>query len=217
MVSFATLCLGTRKDAITWEEGCKNLGFTQALSVRKPRPSIEELAAFFACGAEWLYIGGHFSPNHLYNENGDTDVEFRPTSVLLKTPSGSRSVSHADSFNLHQTARVIVWGGCSVAGVESTVTLMRQLFGEHVLLGFAGLTGTKMVDAMLGGGFIKNNFFKRVKNNTGWTGTCDGAVKAWMDTAAAGYGGGSIENKFRAVDWEGNGRRLTDGKVVGAP
>ena len=36
-----------------------------------------------------------------------------------------------------------------------TMETIRKLFGSHVLLGFAGETGWKMVDAMLGAGFIK--------------------------------------------------------------
>jgi len=215
MPSFATLCLGTRQDALTWQKGCLNLGFTKKVSIRSPRPSLAEIVAFFGCDAEWLYIGGHFIPNYLFNESGDTRIGFNTTSVAIEAVDGKRTISHADALTVNRTAKLVLWGGCSVAGHPETVEVTRSLFGAHVLLGFAGSTGHKMVDAMLGGGFIKNDFFKRLKNNQGWTDTCGGAVQAWMDTAAQGYGRGDAESNFRAFDWNGNGYKLQKGAVVG--
>ncbi len=89
---------------------------------------------------------------------------------------------------------------------------MRTLFGPHVLLGFNGLTGWKMVDAMLGGGFIGagRHFFDRV---VGKDSDAAGVRDAWMETAKFGYGGSDNESKFRAIDPDGREWKLQKGEI----
>lgn len=213
MTTYATLCLGTRQDAVTWEKGNEGLGFTKGISIRKPAPSHDEIKGFFASDAQWLYLGGHFGGNTLYNEADTVSITFEAEQVVAKTPAGDRTLTKAADFKLHTSSRVILWGGCSVCSGEDTVRTMRQLFGPHVLLGFAGLTGWKMVDAMLGGGFLKkDHFFNRVLAH-GKT-SLEGVAKAWMEAARAGYGGARVEGKFRCVDREGQEWKLKDGAIV---
>jgi hypothetical protein len=64
---------------------------------------------------------------------------------------------------------------------------------------------------MLGGGFITNHFFKRVEGHI----TDPVAIRnAWMETALRGYGGGSQEGIFRAVDPDGQEWKLLNRKIV---
>ncbi|HYF08844.1 MAG TPA: hypothetical protein VD970_14570 [Acetobacteraceae bacterium] len=210
--SYSTLSLGTRQDAATWERGCGSIGLTISSSIRKSSPSIAEMKAFFSSSASWIYFGGHFSGMRLYNEDSTASVTFERTQVTLTSGGTSAVVQQGSSdFNLHVSSRVILWGGCSVCSAQNTMQTMRSLFGKHVLLGFAGLTGWRMVDAMLGGGFLKNHLFTRVKATS--TAPAD-VVQAWMGAAKAGYGGGENEVKFRAVDWDGQEWKLEGNKII---
>lgn len=210
----AVLSLGTRKDATTWEKGCRSLGFGVPGPIKKGSPSLDELRAFFRAKPSWLYLGGHFSSSELYNEDRSVGVEFRETSVRLVAGAQSVELKKGTAdFCLDANCDVVLWGGCSVCSSESTIRTMRLLFGQHLLLGFAGLTGWRMVDAMLGGGFIKADasFFGRLRERDI---SADVVRDAWMTTARFGYGGGGNESKFRAIDPNGQEWRLQDGKIV---
>ena len=99
-----------------------------------------------------------------------------------------------------------------MASSTETIGNMRKLFGPHVLLGFSGSTGASMVNAMLGGGFIKrDHFFANLKGDTQ---KLDAVVQAWMKAASWGYGGGAIEGLFRAVDMAGQEWKLAGKKIV---
>lgn len=212
MTPYATLCLGTRRDAATWEAGCDGLGHRRGVSIRAPAPTADALASFFAGDAQWLYLGGHFGGTRLYNEAGTTAVSFGSDAVVVTTPAGERTLTKGREFMLHTSAFVVLWGGCSVCSGDATIRTLRSLFGQHVLLGFAGLTGWSMVDTMLGGGAMRNHFFKRLRD--GGPQTMHAVAMAWMGAAAAWYGKGPNEAKFRAVDWEGQEWKLADGRIV---
>lgn len=209
----ATLCLGTRPDATTWNAGCQSLGFTVAESVCKPEPSDAELDSIFACEAEWLYLGGHFGDNTLTNESGSLEIEFTKDSVkICRTGKEDRVLMKGAGFRLHSSCWMTLWGGCSVCSSGQTIRNIQQLFDGPLILGFAGLTGWRMVDAMLGGGFMhKGHFFDNVRGKTedmvAWR-------TAWMKAAARGYGDGPNETKFRAVDSDGQEWVLEEGKIV---
>lgn len=170
------------------------------------------MKGLFSSSAAWIYFGGHFSGMRLYNEANTTAVTFNRDEVTLESGGGSETVKRGSTnFNLHVSSLVILWGGCSVCSMVSSMQTMRSVFGKHVLLGFAGLTGWRMVDAMLGGGFLKNHFFARIKATS--TNSVD-VVQAWMGAAKAGYGGGENEVKFRAVDWDGQEWKLESNAIV---
>jgi hypothetical protein len=206
---YATLALGKRQDAATWQQGCAALGFNEGVSIRDGSPTAAQLADFFGDNANWIYFGGHFGNSTLMNEDRSTKITFAADKV---TVSSGASFAEGSGFNMYNSSRVILWGGCSVCSGDSTIQILRTLFGNHVLLGFAGSTGWQMVDAMLGNGFIKTDFFDRLVGSKAENG--DKVAAAWMETAKDGYGGGVNESKFRAVDWEGQEWELSGGKIV---
>ncbi len=170
----------------------------------------------FQSRTEWLYLAGHYSGQQLYSEDSDTTVTFNNGSIDVTAQGQTAQLKKSDgTFTLHNHVKVIIWGGCSMLGYEDDVKMMRDLFGpNHVMLGFAGLTGWRIVQAMFGGGFIpkRQSFFARLTARS----TPHEIVCAWMETAQAGYGGGDIENKFRAVDEDGQAWRLSNKRIVKA-
>lgn len=214
MASYATLCLGTRPDAGNWNAGCDLLGMTCAKSVYKSNPSMADVESIFTSGAQWVYLGGHFNQDKLYNHDGSTYVKFFDDRIEIRAGGASKTIERGSAgFNLNETATLVLWGGCSVFTGTATLKKMRTLFAAHVALGFYGLTGMSIVQAMLGGGFIKKpkDFFSRLQASGG--ADYDAAVGAWMETAAYGYGGGAIEEKFRAMDYLGQTYKLK-GKTI---
>ena len=212
------LSLGTRKDATTWENGCKGLGFDAPLPIKKPSPSMDELKAFFSSDSDWLFIAGHFGGDMLFNEKDSVSATFSADSVELKVGGEKATVKKGTAeFQLDKNCKVVLWGGCSVCSATDLIRDLQKLFGAHVLLGFKGSTGWKMVDAMLGGGFIKTgHFFERVKGHD------DEPAKirdAWMQTALKGYGGDDFEDRFRAIDpdgqeWEISKKKIKRGRKI---
>lgn len=209
----ATLCLGTRPDSQTWNKGCEALGFSVVASVAKPDPSDEELAAIFASDAEWLYLGGHFGARTLTNEKENIDIRFEAGAVhVLRDNKLSVSFDKGSGFALHKTCKLTLWGGCDVCTGGATIRTLRSLFDNPVILGFAGLTGWKVADAMLGGGFLRRkHFFNNVRGSVD---DSAGQCEAWMEAAQAGYSDSSLESLFRAVDIGGQEWKLVDGKIV---
>ena len=215
----STLSLGSRPDAATWELGCSTVGIDLLTSLRKASPTMDELKAFFAEQPSWLYMGGHFGSLQLFNQAahegraGAVSIKFNTDHVVVDIDGTTAKLSQSDgTFMVHSTVLVILWGGCSVCDTTHTMKVLRTLFGNHVLLGFAGSTGWAMVDAMLGNGFIKkNHFFDNVK---GKTDDLDAITNAWMKAAKAGYGSGAMADRFRAIDYGGQGWKLSDGKIV---
>ncbi|MEA3643420.1 MAG: hypothetical protein VBE63_26320 [Lamprobacter sp.] len=213
MAKYATLCLGSRQDAATWNAGCERLGMTQAASVRAPTPSLSQIKDVFASAADWVYFGGHFVGGELYNEGHSLGITFRESKVEIKANGTTETIERAGKEFKLTEVKVVLWGGCSVCSSSSTIKTMRRLFGNHVMLGFASLTGWQMVDAMLGGGFIKRqHFFANVGGAA--SGDLDLVAMAWMDAAKWGYGGGPNESKFRAIKQNGQELKLEKGAIV---
>ena len=216
-VQTSILSLGIRRDAITWKEGCKSVGLSTAKAITDPRPTLDELEHFFKSSPDWIYFGGHFGGGILSNEDGTTDIEFdkdRVTLTLSPTPaSHSETIfqKHSGNFGLHKKCKVMLWGGCSVCSSESNVRNLRELFNNPLILGFAGLTGWRIVDALLGGGFIKNHFFTRIK---GKTHDLSHVRDAWLRTALYGWGGTKLETRFRAIAPNGQEWKLANKAIV---
>ena len=215
MPTYATLSLGTRQDAATWNKGCEARGFGQSVSIRKPKPTLAEISSVFTSSADWLYFGGHYSGGTLYNEDETVRLGFEADRVEVKIDGTEHEIGKnvSDSvFNLDMSSLVILWGGCSVCSGSGSIMAMRKLFGPHTLLGFVGSTGWEIVDAMLGAGFLKKGHFF---DNLGvGIPTADKAAEAWMAAAKAGYGGVPMESKFRAIDMSGQEFKLESGEIV---
>lgn len=213
MTTFSTFVLGSRRDAGDWESGCQGLGFRQLQSVRTGHVKLTTAQQFFRSSPEWLYMAGHYSGQELYSENSETSVGFSKNVISLSTVGGSAQIKKADNtFGLHKNIKLVIWGGCSLLGNDDEVTMMQDWFGPHVMLGFAGITGWKIVQAMFGGDFIpkKSSFFSRLGRNP----SSDDIVNAWMETAKLGYGGVQMENLFRAIDTKGQGWQLKNKQIM---
>jgi hypothetical protein len=205
------LCLGTRPDATTWEKGCRALGFDAPLPIKKPSPTMDELIRFFGSSLDWVFFGGHFSGGRLYNESGAVGVRFAGDAVTLEVGNESTTLQRG-SAELGLRPRLVLWGGCSTLGANALVRDLNALFGTHTMVGFRGLTGWKVVDAMLGGGFMagKQHFFARVEAGS----SSAELTAAWMQTAKLGWAGGTLEDRFAAVDTGGQRWVLRDKQVV---
>ncbi|WP_208348762.1 hypothetical protein [Pseudaestuariivita rosea] len=154
-MKYSTLCLGTRRDAVTWEEGCQKLGMTCSVSIRLPKPSMKAMKSFFTSQGNWLYFGGHFSDyqfangspwhedvlyNHamykrsLYNDAGVYFTSDDKTKIVVGLDSYNFR-KYSKDFNLYTTAKVILWGGCNTLVDESRARKLMSLFN-----------GTKIAD-----------------------------------------------------------------------
>lgn len=211
--STTIVSLGTRKDATTWEKGCAALGFDLAAAIKKPYPTLQELQTVVKTKPHWLFLAGHFGSMQLLNEKEDVFIEFHRDKVALHVKKEKAVVkASGGDFGWNANCELVLWGGCDVCTGRNSIEVLRALFGAHVLLGFSGLTGWKMVDALLGGGFIKkNHFFDRVKGKE----DKPAAIRdAWLRTALKGYGGGDLESRFRAVDPDGQEWLIRKKKIV---
>jgi hypothetical protein len=204
--------LGTRKDATTWEKGCQKLGFDVPLPIKKPSPTMQELKTFCKSSPDWIFFAGHYGGLTMTNERDTVEIRFGADHVKLTAGDESASVKKGTpDFELDKNCKVILWGGCNVCTSKYVIRTLRTLFGAHVMLGFAGLTGWRMVDAMLGGGFIKIHFFTRVKDCF----TNPAKIRdAWMQTARDGYAKSDFEDRFRAIDPAGQEWLLNKGRIT---
>jgi len=219
--SYSTLCLGTRRDAATWEKGCAGLGMSKVWSIRNPKPTLTDLKNFFARPASWVYFGGHFimgddtgQKRKLYNDAIDVTIAFDGDRISVKAGGESAELKpNGGGFALQSKTWLVLWGGCSVCNSVSVMHHMRMLFGRHVLLGFNGTTDPSLVDNMLGGGALQESFFRRLEGLDDFVGI-EAAPQAWMAAGAAAVVGTTDESKTRAVDLGGQEWALQGGKIV---
>jgi hypothetical protein len=215
MASFSILCLGTRTDAETWRAGVAKLGFEDnGASITDPSPTMNELKQFFGASADWVFFGGHFT-DHLYNDRQTVHVHLYSDQVTLNVDSETETIKRTDGRNFKLSPKVVFWGGCSVLHRAGQIKATRELFNNPLQLGFGGLTGPKIMNALLGKGFIPEDraFFGRIKNRD----DREQVRQAWMETANWGYGGGDIEDNFRAVDPDGKTWGLSNKKIKELP
>ena len=215
MASFGILCLGTRTDAETWRTGAVKLGFEDnGASITGPSPTMDKLRKFFGTSADWVFFGGHFI-DHLYNDRETIHVYLNSDEVKLKVDGETETIKRTDGSNFKLRPTVIFWGGCSVLHRAGQIKATQELFNNPLQLGFGGLTGPKIMNALLGKGFIPEDraFFSRIKDRD----DREQVRQAWMETANWGYGGGEIEDNFRAVDPDGKIWGLSNKKIKELP
>lgn len=222
-IRYATLCLGRRRDVVTWEESCEALGFQKACSIVKVVATPADVATFFATEAEWVYLAGHAIDDMMHGEGMKPVITFRSDGIAVQegpaAPARMIAVGSA-GFRMRQV-QVLISGGCSVFEDRFKVPVFRALFGNPVILGPWDQSGPAMMNLMLGGGGVKNAFFQRYLSNGG------NAVQAWLATAQAIYGGGapsgyhrrdgqpvSVEENFRAADKEGQEWLVRDRTII---
>lgn len=165
-MKYATLCFGNRPDAGTWEKQCQNLGMTCGSSVRSPLPSLEMMKSFFVSQSNWLFFGGHFMNDDLFNDgqyysfdldgNGYEDDRKQSAEARVNFIEGEGMVlesgydfhrikKHSADFNLNMSAKVILWGGCSTLNSAKRSRKMANYFNgvlPHNLLTSYGVKET---------------------------------------------------------------------------
>ncbi|MGH8223582.1 MAG: hypothetical protein ACREQZ_11470 [Woeseiaceae bacterium] len=214
MTTYSTLDIGAPKDGVSWNKGCKELGMQLKTSIIDRTPTMGQLADFFQRMPDWLYFSGHLSLQELYNDAETVKIGFSDDGVTVTAGGQSRTLTKAaGDFQLHQECALVLFGGCSALRDDEDIRSYRRLFDNPVLLGYAGGCGVDMNDAMLGGDFIRNDFFNRVRNKMAQNDRH--AVRdAWMETARWGYGGGIYEERLRAVDQDGQEWILSGKQIV---
>ena len=218
--TYSTLELGAQKDGRSWEAGCVRLGMRSRSSIFSQTPTMDDLVAFFRTPCEWIYMSGHYlyASGKLYSDEG-VSIVFLDDAVDVTVAGEKRRLTKASGdFQLHVGCTLLVIAACSALTLESRIRTFRTLFDAPVLLGYARMCGVAINTAMMGGGFIANAFFGRVANKRAQNDR-NAARDAWMETANAGYGGGDIEDMFRAVDedgqeWKLSGKTIVKGRKV---
>ena len=204
MIRYSTLDISAGSDARLWEQGCTKLGMSLENSLIKPSPTLAELTQFFSGWPNWIYFSGHFLPVSLFSDG--VDVEFARDKVALLAGEESKELTKKPAeFQLHESASVLIFGACSVVREIELIRIIRQLFDNPLIFGFAGTTGTLMNIAML------NEFFKRVRSAHADQKTI---MNAWLEAMDGYYGGGDNESKFRAISPEGQEWQIRNSEIV---
>jgi hypothetical protein len=213
-VKAGIISLGTRADATTFEKGCKALGFDVPLPIKKPAPSMQELKDFFVRKVDWLFLAGHSGGNNILNESGSVNITFESKRIVLTVNEETVNLGKGTAnLSVDSSVKLIFFGGCSMLNKRAHIISFRDLFNKCPLLGFKQSTGWKMVDAMFGGGFIKEHFFKRAK---GQLDNKDKLARIWLETAASKYAYANTENekRFASVDTKGRRWIIRAGKII---
>jgi len=213
--TYSTLEVSAQRDGRSWEAGCVRLGMTARTSIFSQTPTMDELVAFFRTPCEWIYLSGHYmyGSGRFYSDKG-VGMVFLDDGVSVTVAGEKRTLTKAGGdFRLHVGCTLVVFAACSALRQESHIRTFRTLFDKPVLLGYAAGTGVAINNDMLGGGGIAHAFFSRVRNKRAQNDR-NAARDAWMETANAGFGGGVIEDMFRAVDEDGQEWTLSRKTIV---
>ncbi len=230
------LAIGASKPANTWRRGCRALGIKIDRAVINRNPKTKEIRDFFRQSPDWIYLSGHFGGTTLYNNHNRTRTflfKRKQVVVTIKKNDGTKKrfvLSRKDdkdnkkdeSFKLYKNCKVVFWGGCSVCAVVDTIDILRELFGEHLLLGYAGGTNGTITNAILGGGRIHKSF--KIEKDKSFFGRLDGKKihdlkyvrETWMETALDAYGGRPREDLIKAIDPDGQRWRIHKNGIKGS-
>jgi hypothetical protein len=215
--TYSTLELGEPADGRSWETGCARLGLTARTSLFGMSPRMDQLVDFFRTPCEWIYMSGHYygDDGELFSNRG-IEIYFHSGAVDVNMPGDTRTLTKGGDFRLHLGCRVLVLAACSTLRVESRVRVLRALFNNPVLLGYGSGTNATTNAAMMGGGLIANSFFGRLRSKR-MQNDPNAARDAWMETAKAKFGRDAPNDKFRAVDADGQMWTLSGGNIVKGP
>jgi len=219
------LVLGSRGDARTWIAGCESLGMSRVPGlVRKPRPSRTELKAFFAESPDWMFFGGHFFNDKLTNDRyleqmHDTAVvcEFERDKVYVRSHRKSANLRKGTSvLGIDRNCKVTFWGGCNVASEITTVQMLMQLLGPHLLIGFSDTTSPFLMSAVIGKATNQGDFFAKLQAKLNPMDPA--AVKdAWFEAMLASKDARLARRRYAVFDAGGQewilGRRRRNGRL----
>lgn len=204
-MKYSTLDLGSGDDARLWEAGCQRLGMSGEHSLISSAPNAGQLTAFFGGWPDWIYFSGHFAPMTLYSDFAAIDFKSDGVTVIVGSESSKELLKNSSGFRLHELCSVVIWGGCSVLRDDIAIRTLRQLFSNPLLLGYSAKCGVAINNVML------ERFFQRVR--PGQNGP-QAILDAWMEAANSYYGGGPIEDMFRAVDITGQEWKIVGSKII---
>jgi hypothetical protein len=185
---------------------------------------MDQLVAFFQTPCEWIYLSGHYfgSSGRFCSKEygvpaGGIDIFFHDDAVDVAVPGERRRLTKAGGdFRLHLGCSLVVLAACSGLNVDGRINILRTLFGNPVLLGYSSGSNAMINNIMMGGGVTASSFFGRVRSKRAQNDP-NAARDAWMEAASANLaklGGSGIEDKFRAVDADGQEWMLSGGNIV---
>lgn len=193
--------------------------------IRKARPTLDELKAFFLLQPHWIFFGGHFDSRGLFNDrelNGDegaVKIAFNADGVSIKAHGKTDELTREDrEFCLNTNCEVMLWGGCNVCTSDDTIRELMNLFNSPLLLGFAGETSPGLINKVIDPSkhatkdqedHAGKHFFGRVTDSS------DRAVvrDAWLQATLHAYEKSSTAARFRAIDPDGQEWEIHKGKV----
>ena len=211
MTTYATLELGDAADAMAWEKGCQSLGRMPAVSIMNPTPTLAQLKAFFTTEPEWVYFSGHIWGDTLYgHKTGTAQIWFRTVGVAINYGPEAVNIDEdaidllkPSDFTMQKSCSLIIIAGCSALRSFQTMRVIRELFFNPTILGYAEQCDVQMNTAMMGTG--SNTFFANYRAGSD-------LVNAWLK------GGLSIapakQTMFRAFDTDGQEWKLVNSRVV---
>jgi len=210
--TYATLELGDTTDALAWQKGCESLGRMSAISLLTQWPTHAQLKEFFTTEPEWVYFSGHISGTRLYGHlDNSAELMFREDGIAL--PSGAISVKYdptpilllkkRSEFTMQKSCSLIIFAGCSALGSLWTMQVIRKLFFNPTILGYAEGTDLATNVAMMGVG--PDLFFANYRGGLD-------LVNAWLQSGLSVEP--SRQSKFSAFDTDGQEWKLVDSKVV---
>ena len=211
--TYATLELGDTADALAWEKGCESLGRMPAVSILTQWPTLAQLKAFFTTEPEWVYFSGHISGTRLYGHlDNSAELMFREDGVAIASGSGISVkydpnaiilLKEKSEFTMQKSCSLIIFAGCSAVGSLWTMTVIRKLFFNPTILGYAEQTDLATNIAMMGIG--PDRFFANYRGGLD-------LVNAWLQSGLSVDA--SKQSKFSAFDTDGQEWKLVDSKVV---
>jgi hypothetical protein len=213
MPSYTTLELGDTADALAWQKGCESLGFMPAASIMKMSPTLDELEALFRSQPEWAYFSGHIWGSRLYGD-GTAQLEFQTDRVVISTNNdvpplkdkGARILLKADTgFAMNKSCLLVILAGCSGLASLPRVKVIRELFFNPTILGYASQCNATINTEMMGGGSNRSHFFANYASGADM-------VNAWLQSGLSRYS--SMQTMFRAFDPDGQEWKLVNSKVV---
>ncbi len=213
------LTFGPSRNARIWNRELARLGVSNGAAIMQDGPRMQTMVEFFRTPSNWVYFSGHHSSAHLRNRvsslSSTAGVRFfrNRVEVYSQGPRGTRierTLQKSQGFRMHTaTPQVLFWGGCNVCAERRTIQVIRSLFNNPLILGYAASSGWKITHKMFTGRHIgpggepirrlqgSTDFFNEL--STGSLGDVEHVRNAWLRTARANYRG-KWRSKFRAID-----------------
>jgi hypothetical protein len=211
MTTYATLELGDPADGLAWQKGCQGLGRVSVASIVNPSPTLTQLKAFFKTQPDWVYFSGHMSGTLFYGDGAE--LQFRKDRVAIATsalsvkydPNALQLLKRNSDFTMQISCLLVILAGCSALESLWTVKVIRELFFNPTILGYAERCNVDINKAMMGAGDNTSHFFANI-------GAGSDLVNAWLQSGLSANP--SRQSMFRAFDPDGQEWQLVDSKIV---